>query len=170
MKPESSESYSKLEKTLDELIKVYRHILQVVRRERDILISANLNELTENNKSKEVAFIKARHLEEERQVAAKELATHEGLELTTKLVEFARHLGGEAGDRLRSRQSVLELLLKRVREHNQHNEALVKSALENVTGAIGSIRDQLRDKPTYKKSGGIASRPAESGQLVSKEV
>ncbi len=170
MKPESRDSYNKLEKSLDELIKVYRHILQVVRNERDILISVNLNELSESNKSKEVAFVKARQLEEERQVAAKELATAEGLVETTKLVEFARHLGGEPGDRLRSRQSVLELLLKRVREHNQHNEILVKSALENVTGAIGSIRDQLRDKPTYKKSGGIAARPAESGQLVSKEV
>ncbi len=170
MKPESRESYLKLEKTLDELIKVYRHILQVVRKERDILISADLNELNENNKSKELAFLRAKQHEEDRQIAARELAGLEGLSATTKLVEFARHLDGEAGDRLRSRQSVLELLLKRVRDHNQNNEILVKSALENVTGAIGSIRDQLRDKPTYKKSGGIASRPAESGQLVSKEV
>jgi flagellar biosynthesis/type III secretory pathway chaperone len=170
MKPESQESYQRLEKTLDELIKVYRHILQVVRLERDILISANLNELHENNKTKEVSFLKSRQLEDDRQKAARDLAASEHLPESTKLLEFSRHLGGTEGERLRSRHSVLELLLKRVREHNQHNEMLVKSALDNVTGAIGSIRDQLRDKPTYKKSGGVTSRPAESGQLVSKEV
>ncbi|OFZ17877.1 MAG: hypothetical protein A2Z20_05880 [Bdellovibrionales bacterium RBG_16_40_8] len=65
---------------------------------------------------------------------------------------------------------MLELLLKRVREHNAQNEILVKSALENVTGAMGSICNTLKDKPTYQKTGGIASRPAESGQLVSKEA
>jgi flagellar biosynthesis/type III secretory pathway chaperone len=169
MKPESKDSFEKLEKSLDELVKVYRHVLTVVRKERDILVASQLEELNENNRTKEAMFIKARQLEEERQKAAIELAVCEGLTGGTKLVDFANHFGGEVGERLRSRQAVLELLLRRVREHNQHNETLVKSALENITGAIGSIRDQLRDKPTYRKSGGMVAPPTASGQLVSKE-
>ncbi len=170
MKEESREAFENLDRSLDDLIKVYRGILNVVRQEREILISAQLEALNENNHSKETMLVKARQLEDERQKAARQLAEAEGLPEQTKLIDFARHFDGEPGERLRSRQSVLELLLRRVREHNQQNEALVNSALENITGAIGSIRNQLRDKPTYRKSGGMVAPPADSGQLVSKEV
>ena len=170
MNTESLEAFEYLEKSLDDLIKIYRSVLNVVRHERDILISTHLEELNENNLSKEKMLMKARQLEEERQKVARVLAEKEGLPENTKLVEFARHFGGEAGERLRSRQSVLELLLRRVREHNIQNEKLVNSALENITGAIGSIRNQLREKPTYRKTGGMTAPPADSGQLVSKEV
>ncbi len=170
MNTDSRDAFEQLEKSLDELIKVYRGVLNVVRQEREILISTQLEALNENNVSKEKMLLKARQLEDERQKIARDLAQSEGLPENTKLLDFAKHFGGEAGERLRSRQSVLELLLRRVREHNAQNEKLVNSALENITGAIGSIRNQLRDKPTYRKSGGITAPPAESGQLVSKEV
>ncbi|MEQ1666248.1 MAG: hypothetical protein ABL927_12830, partial [Bdellovibrionales bacterium] len=63
MKPESLELYKKLELSLNELIKVYRHLLGVVRKEKDILVSANLNDLNENNKSKEAMLNQAHKLE-----------------------------------------------------------------------------------------------------------
>ncbi len=170
MKPESQENFNQLEKCLGELIKVYRHVLNVVRKERDILISANLNDLNENNKSKEAMLIKARQLEAERIQIIKRFAQTEGLGEATRLLEFANHIGGESGERLRNLQQVLELLLKRVKEFNSQNEVLVNSALEKVTGAMGDINNSLKDKPTYKKTGGVTSRPSESGQLVSKEA
>ncbi len=170
MKPESMELFKKLETQLEDLVKIYRHLLGVVRKEREILIAANLDDLNENNKTKEAMLIKARHIEAERLAAFRQLAQMEGLSENTKLLELARVVGGDTGDRLRNLQSVLELLLKRVREHNAQNEVLVNSALETVTGSMGSICNTLKDKPTYKKSGGVSSRPAESGQLVSKEA
>jgi hypothetical protein len=170
MKPESEQLVVQLEANLEDLIRVYRHLLGVVRREKEILILAQLNELNENNKAKELTLLKAKELEESRMKIVKDLAIQENLTGVTKLLDFAREFGGEVGERLRRLHSVLDLLLKRVREHNQMNEKLVKSALENITGAIGSIRDTLKDKPTYKKGGAVTQRPAESGQLVSKEV
>lgn len=170
MKPENYEHFKNLEKCLDGLIKVYRQVLNVVRKEREILIAANLDELNENNKTKETMLIKARQLEADRIQVAKAFALAEGLSESTRLLEFANHMGGESGDRLRNMQSVLELLLKRVRELNVQNEVLVNSALEKVTGAMGSICNSLKDKPTYKKTGGVTNRPTESGQLVSKEA
>lgn len=170
MKPENLEHFKNLEKCLDELIKVYRHVLAVVRKERDILVSANLDDLNENNKTKETMLIKARQLEAERIQVTRKFAAAEGISESTRLLEFANHIGGEQGDRLRNMQSVLELLLKRVREFNSQNEILVNSALDKVTGAMGQICNSLKDKPTYKKSGGVTSRPTESGQLVSKEA
>jgi hypothetical protein len=170
MKPENLENYKKLESSLDALVKLYRQVLNVVRREREILVSANLDDLNENNKTKELLLVKARQLEVERIHVFKKCAQVEGLHEGTRLLEFANHLGGEEGERLRNLQSVLELLLKRVKEFNAQNEVLVSSALDKVTGAMGNICDSLKEKPTYKKSGGVVSRPAESGQLVSKEA
>lgn len=170
MKPENHEHFKNLEKCLDGLIKVYRQVLNVARKERDILIAANLDELNENNKTKEALLIKARQLETERIQVAKNFALAEGLGESARLLEFANHIGGERGERLRNLQTVLELLLKRAREFNTQNEVLVNSALEKVTGAMGSICNSLKDKPTYKKTGGVTSRPTESGQLVSKEA
>jgi flagellar biosynthesis/type III secretory pathway chaperone len=178
MKPESLELYKKLELSLNELIKVYRHLLGVVRKEKDILISANLNDLNENNKSKEAMLNQAHKLEEDRILITKNLALSESLNESTRLKELARHLesqlegkvGIEMAERFRNLQTVLELLLTRVKEHNLQNEILVKSALNRITGAMGSICETLADKPTYKKTGDITNRPTDSGQLVSKEA
>lgn len=171
MSANSAEQLLSLEKNLDAIVKVYRHLLNVVRREKDILISANLDDLNENNRTKEVTLLKARELEEQRLKIAKELATSEGLDPdNTRLLDLALHYGGEKGDQLRQMHSVLGLLLKRVRQYNEQNEILVNSALNNITGGIQSIKDSIGNKKNYKKGGKLQDSPAEAGQLVSREV
>ena len=51
---------------LDEQIRVYRHLLECVRKEKDILDSANLDDLNENNRTKEAFLLKIRALETQR--------------------------------------------------------------------------------------------------------
>src|SRR5690606_24250519 len=116
-----------LTQVLDEQIKVYRHLLDVVRREKEILISANLDDLSENNKSKEAMLIKIRSLETDRIRLAQELAKSLNVDSEApRLLELAKHLDEEPGDKLRSMHSVLELLLRRIQEFNQKNEVLVQ--------------------------------------------
>lgn len=170
MKPESRELIQKLDGNLDEIIKVYRHLLNVVRKEREILVSADLEELNLNNRSKEAMLIKARSLEESRIAIVNELAVAEGLDEGIKLKDLALHFGGAEGDRFQKLHSVLNLLLKRVREHNQYNEALVNSALDTVTGGMQSIRDSVGDRRNYKKGGKLNEAKPGSGRLVSKEA
>jgi flagellar biosynthesis/type III secretory pathway chaperone len=155
---------------LEEQIRVYRHLLEVVRKEKDILVSANLDDLNENNRAKEAMLIKIRGLETERMARAHELHLSLGLQgETPRLLEMARHLDNEAADKLRNIHSVLELLLRRVQEYNQQNEGLVQSALSNITGAMNAIKGTLSDKPTYQKKGEVEGvTPA--GQLVSREA
>jgi hypothetical protein len=161
----------KLDENLVSIIKVYRQLLSLVRKEREILIAANLDDLQQNNKAKEATLIKARQLEEGRLVVARSLAQQHGLDPeTTRLLDFARHFGGATGDRLRQLHSVLDLLLKRVKEFNQQNELLVHSALDAVTGSMSNIRDTISEKRVYKAGGQMQSSHAEAGQLVSKEV
>lgn len=163
--------YKQLIETMDDQVRVYRGLLDVVRKEKDILITANLDELNENNRTKEAMLLKVRALETIRVRLAADLSAGLGLDPNEpRLLDMALKIDGVEGDRLRNLHSVLELLLKRVQEHNKQNEVLVKSALENITGAMSAIRDTLQDKPTYQRKGNVSSQPTSAGQLVSKEA
>lgn len=156
---------------LEDQVKVYRHLLEVVRKEKQILISANLDELNENNKTKEAMLIKIRALEADRIRVASGVCQSIGLNQDEpRLLEIARVVGGEASDRLNSIHNVLELLLRRVQEYNRENELLVQSALANVTGAMNAIKGSLQEKSTYQRKGEVAATAPSSGQLVSREA
>jgi flagellar biosynthesis/type III secretory pathway chaperone len=155
--------------TLEEQVKVYRALLDVVRKEKEILVSANLDDLTENNRSKEAMLIKIRALESQRVTAATGVYQSLGLHGEPRLLEIARYVKSAEGDKLRSVHSVLELLLRRVQEYNRQNETLVQSALNNITGAMNAIKSTLQEKPVYQKQGEVEGT-TQSGQLVSREA
>lgn len=154
---------------LEEQIKVYRGLLDVVRKEKEILVAANLDDLNENNRTKEAMLIKIRGLEAQRVALANESYQTLGLSGEARLLEIARVVGGETADKLRSIHSVLELLLRRVQEYNRQNETLVNSALQNITGAMKELKGTLEDKPTYQKKGEVEGHTS-SGKLVSREA
>jgi flagellar biosynthesis/type III secretory pathway chaperone len=155
---------------LENEIKVYRHLLDVVRKEKDILISANLDELNENNRTKEAMLLKIRALEAQRLKVSVEAYQELGLNGEhPRLLEMAKHVDDETAEKLRNIHSVLDLLLRRIQEFNRQNEELVQSALTNVTGAMNAIKGTLQEKPTYQKKGEIEGH-ASAGQLVSREA
>jgi flagellar biosynthesis/type III secretory pathway chaperone len=160
-----------LVQTLEDQIKVYRHLLECVRKEKDILISANLDELNENNKLKEAMLLKIRALETDRIKFTTLVCSEMGLtQEEPRLLDIARKVDLQTSERIHSIHSTLELLLRRVQEHNQQNETLVNSALANITGAMNSIKGTLQEKPTYQRQGEVSSVPASAGQLVSREA
>lgn len=164
------ENLQNLVSVLEEQITLYRHLLDVVRKEKEILISANLDDLNETNRTKEAMLLKVRGLESQRIKAAAELCQVLNLNPENpRLMEIAKHLADEDADRLRNIHSVLELLLRRVQDLNGQNEVLVQSALANVTGAMNAIRGTLQDKATYQRKGDVGT-PAPAGQLVSREA
>ncbi len=166
------EFYNRLVLTLDELVKHYRSLLVVVRKEKEILISADLDLLNDNNKTKEELILKIKALDSQRVRQAGDLASVLGLTTEdVKLKDLAYYFDGKEGEKLRSIKTVLELLIKRVSDLNQFNEELVKSALSSITGAMKSIKETLSEKTTYKKKGSSSSpTTTRSGQLVRREV
>ena len=156
--------------TLEEQIRVYRHLLDCVRKEKEILVAANLDELNENNRTKEALLIRVRALEAQRLELAAKVSQELGINSEEpRLLEIARHLGSDHADKLRNIHSVLELLLKRVQEFNKQNESLVQAALSNITGAMNAIKGTLADKATYQKKGEVEGVTS-AGQLVSREA
>ncbi len=172
MSSRKNEIYHLLSENLDQLIKAYRSLLEIVRKEKDILISAKIDELNENNKSKDAILVRVRSLENSRMKCARDLALATNTDVDQpRLLELASKLDEAKGDRLRNLHSVLDLLIKRVSEVNKQNEELVNSALKNITGAMSAIRDTLQAKPTYAKQGAMLPQKADAaGNLVRKEV
>lgn len=163
-------SMDRLLAVLEDQIKVYRHLLEIVRKEKEILVAAHLDELNDNNRAKEATLIKIRGLEGERIKAAMEV--HTALRLggnEPRLLDIARNLDPDSGERVRSVHSVLELLLRRVQDYNRQNEALVQSALTNITGTMNALKGSLQEKPVYQKKGEVEGVTS-AGHLVSREA
>lgn len=155
---------------LEDEVKVYRTLLDIVRKEKDILVSANLDDLNENNRSKEAMLLKIRALEAQRLKSAVEVYLQLGLSgEQPRLLEIARHVEAEPAEKLRNIHSVLDLLLRRIQEFNRNNEDLVQSALTNVTGAMNAIKASVQEKPTYQKKGEVEG-VTKAGHLVSREA
>jgi flagellar biosynthesis/type III secretory pathway chaperone len=163
--------YTDLLDCLENLVKVYRALLDVVRREKEILVASRLDELNENNKSKDAMLVRIRSLENQRMKCARDLAQSIGADVESpRLLDIANHSDVKWVDRLRNMHSVLELLIRRVSEVNKQNEELVQAALNNITGAMEAIRDGLKPKQTYGPKGNLAAAKTDSPALVSKEA
>lgn len=163
--------FTDLVECLENLVKVYRALLDVVRREKEILVASKLDELNENNKSKDAMLIRIRSLENQRLKCARDLAQAVGADIEQpRLIDIANHCEITWSDRLRNLHSVLDLLVRRVADVNKQNEELVQSALTNITGAMEAIRDGLKAKPTYGPKGSLAGTKTDSPSLVSKDV
>lgn len=171
MNLQDNQLYSLIVTNLESQVKLYRHLLDIVRKEKELLVAGQIDDLNENNKSKEAMLLQLKQLELGRKKMIASL--FEELSLSSeepRLLELAKHLPVEQGDRLRNLHSVLTLLLKRVQEFNLANEKLVQSALTHITGAMKAITENLKENPTYQKQGASSSKASSSGRLVSREV
>lgn len=163
--------YTELLGNLDDLVKVYRALLDVVRKEKEILVASKIDELNESNKAKDAMLLRIRSLENSRIRLARDLATAVGADVESpRLLDIAIHCDPKWQDRLRNMHSVLELLVRRVSEVNKQNEELVQAALRTITGSMDAIRDGLKPKATYARQGQIAQTKTDGGQLVSREA
>jgi flagellar biosynthesis/type III secretory pathway chaperone len=166
----TEKAYKSLAEVLEDEIKIYRAMLDVVRREKDVLISADIKELEECNLAKEAMVIKVRSLERLREKYARELGGLLGLHSEfPRLLELASKMLDPAASKLRSVHSTMDLLVKRIKEFNSANEELVQSSLKTVNGALGAIKETLQPKVTYAPSGEV-KKPEVAGHFVSKDV
>ena len=165
-------AFHKLEANLEELTKIYRSLLDIVRKEKELLLKADRDALEESNKLKEELLFKLRAQDSLRSRYAMELATMVGADIENpRLLELAQKLAGTpAADRLRTQHAALDILIKRITEINKDNEEYAKSALNTLNGALDEIKDTVSGKKTYGGKGQYKQGPQVSGNFVSKEA
>lgn len=164
-------SYNKLVDNLEDITTMYRHLLEIVRKEKEILLSTKIDDLLENNVIKDQTLMKIRLADVLRVKHAQELALliradHEN----PRLLDIAQKMSGNYGERLRSLHATLNLLIERLMEFNRDNEVYAQSAIKTLNGTMDDIRETLTGKKTYEKKGQYKSGPEVAGNFVSKEV
>lgn len=164
--------FNQLVDHLNQLVSVYRHLLDVVRKEKEILIKAHIAELTENNKAKETMVAKIRELEAQWVEVADQLFAEFGLkEDEQTLLDLAKCFDQERSDKLFQLHSVLSLHVKRTMELNKQNDEYIQSALSHISGAMTAIRKTLSQNTNYEKAGNRSAEKVETqGRLLSKEA
>lgn len=163
-------AYRKLVTNLEDVTKSYRALLDIVRKEKELLLAAELEKLRENNGFKESALHKLKALDGARERYARELADQLGADAAhPRLLELAQKLAGPKGDQLRNIHSTLELLVRRANDLNRDNAEYAQSALSGLDGALDNIKETLVGKQTYEKKGRMAYGPEKTGNLVRRE-
>lgn len=163
--------YLKLEYNLEEITKLYRQLIDLLRKEKEVLISGDPDRINEVTKGKEFILIRVKALDALRIKYASDLAKHLNLDHEQpRLLEIARKLDGEKGHRLRAIHSALEVMLKRIPELNKENEEYAQTVLEHLNGAMDQLKDQISGQKTYQRKGHVERGPERAGHLVSKEV
>jgi hypothetical protein len=173
MDASQEKSYQKLVANLEELTKLYRSLLDIARKEKELLIAADIKKLDENNKDKEAILYKVRSQDAARERYAKEFAHQLGLDntLNHRLLDLAKALHGtEAEKRLRTIHSMLEMVVSRTSQINKENEEYAQSALSALNGAMGNIKETLSGKKTYARQGKMEYGPEKAGNFVRKEA
>lgn len=164
-------TFQKLTETLDELVKLYRTLLDLVRKEKDFLIKADIENLNESNKTKEALLAKIRSTDLVRERYAKDQALSVGSDaVNPRLLEIAKKMQGPEADRLRQQHSALVLMIQRVAEINRDNEIYTRSALQALNLALGEVKNTLGGKKTYARKGQLQDGPNKAGNFVSKEA
>lgn len=165
-------AYQKLETNLEDLTKTYRLLLDLVRKEKEILIKADRDALEENNKLKEDLLFKLRAQDALRSRYAIDLATLVGGDAhNPRLLELAQKIAGTPiSERLRTLHATLEMLIKRITEINKENEEFARTALKSLNGALNEVKGTISGKSTYERKGQVKAGPNTAGNFVSKEA
>lgn len=171
MDAQIQKSTAKLVSSLEDIIALYRQLLDVVRKERELLVAADRMGLEENNLLKEQLLMKLKLADAGRLRAATDLARmiHADAE-NPRLQEISQKLGSPSGDKLRTQHSTLEVMIHRIVSLNKENEEYAQAALKNLNGAMGEIKETISGKSTYEKKGQVRMGPQVSGNFVRKEA
>lgn len=164
--------FEKLVHNLEDMTKLYRVLLDAVRKEKDLLVKTDVEKLNDNNFLKEQTLFKIRSLDGLRVNYAGELAQVVGADhKEPRLLELAQKMGGAEGDRLRTLHSALEIITKRLVELNRENAIYAESALKNVHSAMENIKDTfMGGQKTYQKKGTYNPGYDKAGHLVRREA
>jgi hypothetical protein len=167
--------FQSLSKTLQELNLVYCALFDLLVRERDFLISADVKSLDESNRTKTAILNKLKLLDFERETKAEKFSVLVGVEghspRLLEIVKKCQKKGHESeSKKLLDFHSGLRLIIERVTELNKDNEVYALSGLNALNRALAEVKETLSGKKTYEKKGMLKKGPHQAGNFVSKEA
>ena len=123
-----SQKYLDMVFNLEELVKMYQALHELIVHEKTLLITADIENLEQNNLQKDSMLLKIRDLNTKREALALSLAQECGAK-EDRLLSIAEKYKGEQSEKLRSLHTRLSTLITSVVEDNHENERYVNSDL-----------------------------------------
>lgn len=166
-------SLEELQKNLKHQLSLYRQLVDLLREEHGHVVGVRLKEIRECTYAKEALLDEIHREEFRRQRWVKEAAASLGVnerELTMELV--ADRMAPSQREALTSLKQALTLLVKKAREMNSENRALVENALRDAQALKRNILGLSSDQPqTYGPKGNLGNGAREQGaRFLSKEA
>jgi flagellar biosynthesis/type III secretory pathway chaperone len=169
--------FVELYRTLQDLVGVYRQLLEVIRVENEALLQMDRKRLIEATFSKEALIFSAQQSETKRASIALALASTLGIKVDekgptlAKIIVALQGIDLKSADQLRSLFTTLTVLLQRIDEQNMQNRKLVDQGLHH----LNRMRDQILGAPktqgrTYSSSGKSVAQADPGARIVSREA
>ncbi len=167
---QQTELIQQLKIILESLLKTYQELLTHVRKEKEILIQANLEHIQQSNKEKESLLFKIKALDSQRQKIAQSLGRDLINEENPRLLQLIPKFSEPISSDIRGIHLQLNLCLEQLQECNRENEEHTRSALNHLSGALSEIKETLSGKSTYQRKGRMQKGPSPAGNIVRREA
>jgi flagellar biosynthesis/type III secretory pathway chaperone len=164
-------SQFKLISSLEILAGQYKDLLELLRREKDLLIGSDYEKLILLTKEKEMLLSRIRAADMARERYAQEMKIILGLESSQpRLIEIIEKLQGRDKDRLQSLYQMLVLLVERAQSLNRENEVFARSGLDMIDGAFRNLKETLNPQKTYGRNKQLKAGSLGLGNLSEREA
>ena len=163
MKPETRELIAILEQEQQ----LYESLLGRLQREKSIMLSSQVRQLTSLVEEKQALSAQLVKLEAQRRLVLNRIADE--MNLPTQQVNLrmiARHADALAADRILKVRDALINVTRAVRLANEESRSLMQHCLELVQGSLSYLRQLISPPPVYGSSGGIVDN-VQNGHFMS---
>ncbi|MDI6799681.1 MAG: flagellar protein FlgN [Actinomycetota bacterium] len=150
---------SELIEILKEESRVYKDLLDLTERERDIIVSGKAAEIEAVTKDIEKLLAVSSRLEKDRLVSFETFKEKRGLSEAKTLSDLAAHIEGDAAREIRLIQDEMSKVVKRLSEASKTNAELLKKNL----GYVEFLLKNLSGDQTYQLD---ASKRNSSGPKI----
>ena len=160
---------------LRRLIGHHRLLLEAVRAEKEALVQADLKAIHESTGNKEAVLGSILQVERERTAIIDELALQWRIpfaELSlSKVIEKVQGTDLPSADQLRGLQNTLTVLIKRIREQNSENQALVEESLKHITEMKRNVLGEASPQASaYTRRGARKGAASGEARLIQREA
>lgn len=163
-----------LQKNLKHQLAIYRQLVDLLREEREHIVGVRMKEMRESTYSKEALLDEAHREEFRRKAWVKEAAAFLRMRESEVTIEVIaqRMAPRDQHESMISLKLALIHMVKKAREMNSDNQALVEAALRDTQQMKRNILGLSSDKPqTYGPKGSMDSGAREQGaRFLSKEA
>lgn len=164
----------KIHQALQRLIGLHRQLLDTVRMEHEALVQADLTSVRDTTLAKQAVIDAIRVTENERVSASGELAVAwkrpvRDLTLSAIIITI-QGFDAPKAEALRTALNALTILIKRVTEQNEQNQALVEKSLEHIHNMKRNVLGEAAPRTDgYNQKGQKTNAPT-GARLLSKEA